>query len=63
MPAPKQNQFGRIPGQAPANGQLQIRVNTTEKKNWKAAADKSGARSLAQWTIDTLNTRAKKTLR
>lgn len=60
MPFEKQNQHGRIADQLPATGQLQIRVNDTDKKKWATAAKKSGARSTAQWVIDRLNRAAKK---
>lgn len=60
MPAPKGNTYGAKPAAIRAGGQLQLRVNEMDKKNWKAAAKRHGFGSVAQWVIATLNKRAEK---
>ena len=60
MPAPIGNKYGAKPAAIRAGGQLQIRVNESEKDSWKQAATRHGFRSVSQWVIATLNRRAAK---
>lgn len=60
MPATIPPAPNSIPDSLRAGSQLQLRVNDSNKRNWKAAARRHGYRSMSQWVIDTLNKRAGK---